>query len=270
MRWTWIVALALGCTGSPAVDDDGTTDDGTDGVVDTDTDTDIVIDTDAEGSSFLTGTVVDVAGVAIEEARVAFCRGTACRTQTTDDNGGYDFGTGMAAGPGSFEIVSPEGSNYATAYATIDLPDDFTTEITVTLPERGNEHDLPVTAAEIEVVPGFFATAGESTFETPLFRDDAEWIAGVEATDIALPVNLQGEVLGVWYLEPFDYHAPDGVPFAISDQWTTVDASDLKVYVGVYLTSTWDLVGGVTLNGDRLDGDSPLPLLSTVVLVREN
>lgn len=264
MRYLALALLCTACTSGPAVETDDTD------TIDTDTTDTETTDTEVTpvGSSTLEGAIVNAAGAAIDGARVQFCRGANCLTRHTDATGTYAF-EDILDGPGSFEIIPPEGTDYAIAFTPIDLEDDATLSVDVTMLPLGAPVSIPATAAELEITDGVYVTLGEGELEPPLFVDDATEVAGVDATATPMPVQLlEGTVLAMYYLAPFDFHATAGAPIELRNDWGLADG-EAELYVAVYETSTWDKVGDLTVSGDRLVSSGGLHLISTIAVVRK-
>ncbi|MCB9682755.1 MAG: hypothetical protein H6733_14915 [Alphaproteobacteria bacterium] len=288
MRTIWTVALLAACAGST-----------TDKVTDTDTDTDVdtdtgVVDTDAtcelapdpslpdcsadvpSGGAGLTGALVDVDGNPLNTdaaLRVQYCRGDTCLIPDCTFSNTYAFGN-LDAGPGSFDIVllpSCDGERFATPFAPLDVETGVTRTVDVTVPRLGPATAIPATATEIEVVDGLYLTVGEGSLERPSpLEPAATEIAGVDATDVAVPIEgITGTVLAVYYLAPFDYDSSAGVPVRLDNAWTLAD-SEGELWIGDYTTSSWEKVGDLTIDGDdKLTTATGLPRMSTLVVVRK-
>ena len=274
MRTIWILALLTAC-GTTA--DDKTTDTDTDvtetdtDVTDTDTNTDCTGDVTPTGAQ-LHGEVTDNLGNPLgrSEVRVQFCRGVACITPECVMDGTFMFG-GLDAGPGSFEIVPLGDDTRATPFVPVDLATDEDLTIDVTVPLLGAPVTIPSVAAPLEVAPGLFITLAEGDIEAPSPLDPAPTtLAGVNATDVALPVvGVEGTLVAMYYLAPFDYPAADGASVTVAfdnTTWAYADG-DVELWVSDYFTASWEKVGDLTVDGDQLVTTGTLPRISTIIVV---
>lgn len=264
MRFLTLALLFTGCTGS---DDKDSSSDPTDETTDEEvTDTGGAVDTDTdipEDANFY-GHVYDDAGAPMKNARILFCRGSACRTEKTDVNGVFHF-VSLAPGPGSFEVAPTEGSVYSTVFAPLDIPSDQTYTIDVDLVKHEPVVPLPSTAAELEVVPGLFLTVGQDTLQPPILEAQATEVWGADATAQPPPISVPGTLVKAWYLDPFDHTSASGIAVRIVPDWT-VDG-DYELWLSSYETSAWEKVGDLTQDGASLVTTGKLTHLSTLVVV---
>ncbi len=266
----WVLCL-VGCSGTPTGDDptDAAHETGTPSETDTtDTDTNTVTE---DTSAALSGTISGGSGP-LGEVDLRLCRGLVCRNGLTDGGGAFEFAE-VVVDWHSFEIVAPEGSGYATAFAPLRFETDQARVVDVTL-VPATAHDLPASPGPVEVSPGVHVTVGEGELEPPTPFDPAPTeITGAEVPQaLWMPTDgIAGTVVGVWYLGPFDTVASPsgGLPITFDNTWSLADGTTLRVFVGSYLTSSWIDAGTVTVSGATLAGDAALPHLSTVLLVEE-
>jgi hypothetical protein len=266
----WTLLAAMACTGAPAdkPDDTGASADAdADADTDADTDTDVDTDTPTECASSFSGSIDEV-GAPLVGADLRLCRGLLCRNGTTDDAGAYVFG-GVPPEWHSFEIVAEPGMATALVPILFDCATDRSVDVDV-LPLDADS-PLGGSPAEHPVGDGLYLTVGLNDLEPPLFSDPAEAVAGVRVPEESwIPFDgVEGTVLAMWYLAPFDYHAipAGGLPLRIENQWGLADGTALEVYVGSYTDSQWLSAGTVSVEGADLNG-AALPLLSTVILVQ--
>ncbi len=83
---------------------------------------------------------------------------------------------------------------------------------------------------------------------------------------IGMPVDGAASVAAMWYVGPFDHHAPNGLPLRF-DGVADVPDGTYRVWVGSYADSVWIDVGAATITNGATAGTVSLPLLSTVALV---
>ncbi len=253
--------FALGCSGGG--EDSGDGEDSEAGSVE-----DSASETHEDRSARLEGVVLDGAGTPLSGSELRLCRGPACRNGETDEAGSFLFEE-VHVDWHAFEIKPPTGMDQlATAFAPLVFATDEIRTLAVVLPTLDAASPLPASPTELEVGAGLFLTLDETTLEPPLFVEAATEVSGiqVEGAD-QLPVDLEGTVLGMWYLEPFDHEAPDGVPVRVANQWDLAEGVSAQVWVGSYGTSVWLEAGSLEVSGASLEGDAFLPLCSTVVLL---
>jgi hypothetical protein len=187
-------------------------------------------------------------------------------TGATGGGGAGGGGGGGGTGGGGTTTPAPQGG-LAVAFAPIDLPSSGSTEINITLHDVGDGFPLTADLSEYEIAPGVFISASTTVLEPPAFVDPATWIGGVDASASPVPVDLAGEVLGVWYLMPFDHVSPDGLSMRITNTFGLTDGDDIEMWVGEYADSLWHEVD-VAVAGEDL-AVTGLPVLSTLVLVKD-
>lgn len=262
---TLALAFAVGCTGSDkdeVTDTDPTTD-----PAETDASTD-ADDTGATGGAVLAGTVTGPDGAAVVDAALKYCRGLACATTRSDGAGRFSF-DGLADGPGSFAVVPPAGEPWAHAFVPFDVRAADNPVIDVMFADRGAGVALPETEAAVEA-GGIELTVAKAGIETPLLLEDAThfYAAPVHGTSAALPVQLAGDVLGLWMLEPHDYPIPAGAPVRVRNTFGVTDGASVTLYVGRYAESDWHALGSATIDGEWLVFPTELELVSTLALVQ--
>lgn len=231
-------------------------------------------DTDLPEGARILGTLKDASGALITEGvRLQYCRGTQCLTANAFEAGAFAF-NGLTPGFGSFEVVPLGDSNLASVFAPVEVATDQVKDIgAIVVPAFGPDHTLQVDEEEFEVATGLFLTAAAGDLEPPTPFDPAPTaIRGVDATANPAPIEgLAGTLLAMWYLGPFDAHAPDGLGVRIVDTWG-LDSGDAELWAGDYATAAWIKVGD--LDDDGADNLTPsagakLGILSTLVVVRK-
>ena len=116
---------------------------------------------------------------ALADVDIRFCRGTECRYFTTGSDGSYAF-ENVPAGWNSFELVPPEGSGLATAFAPVKLASASTRTIDLTIPAL--EGQTPISQAsptEIALGSGLLVTMAADDIAPPMFVDPATHAGGV-------------------------------------------------------------------------------------------
>lgn len=268
MGW-WVLATACTDTGT-ADKTSATTGDTSTSPTDSATDTDSP--TDPGPVAALNG-VVTLDGAPLPGADTRLCRGSQCRYATSDAAGFYSF-TGLPPSSYSLEIAPAAGSGLATLFVPLDLLGD--TERVIDLRMYAYDDVTPLGAAEQEfpVGTGLTVTLSESAIEpAQAIAEPATEVGGVRVpVEGWLPFDgITGTVLGVWYVDPFDFVsvAPTGLPARFDNEWKLPEATALDVYVGSYELSDWVSAGTATVakGGLTLEG-AALPLIGTVILVQ--
>jgi hypothetical protein len=249
--WAWLVAIA--CSGQPA---DKGADTGADGDTDVDTDTDTDADADTDTPTACASTLsgsVQRSGGAVVDSEIRLCRGLLCRTDDTDAQGGFGF------------------TNFATVLVPMLFDCSTTRDVPTELLPLDPESALGATAAEHPVGAGLYVTVGVNDLEPPLFGPPPDAVAGVRVVDFSgIPFDgIEGTVLAMWYVAPFNYLAVPsaGLPIRIDNEWALADDTALEVYVGSYDDNQWLSGGTATAQGPDLVG-AAIPLVSTVILVQ--
>lgn len=223
------------------------------------------------GADVLEGTLTDLAGGPLAGIDIKFCNDQGCRIEETAADGSYCYADVVPADY-AFVPVPPEGSGLAHALTTFVMAPGQVRTVDAVVPPLEPSVTIPATAAEFEAGAGFYVTigAGEITPPDP-FTPDNECLAGVQVPSAAWPVleGLPGTPVAVWYVDPFDFDAPGGLPFRIEDQWASAEGKAYDLWVGSYGDFGWLEVGTLTASGGWLTPDAgvALPLLSTFVLV---
>jgi hypothetical protein len=154
-------------------------------------------------------------------------------------------------------------------FVPLPLQSEEVKALDVTLLELGDDKTLPGTAHEVEIVPGFFVNIGSDIIELPFGSVVTDLVSGVFVPEEHRPpVALEGTVIGMWYLEPYDATAEDGLAIRILDEWSTAQDTTYEVKVASYAHYSWLDAGSLTLGADGFfTGDAKLPVVSTVVLL---
>ena len=94
-------------------------------------------------------------------------------------------------------------------------------------------------------------------------------MAGARLTEAQWPqIDLDGTVIDIWYVSPFEFHAKPLMPVRFANDRTFEDGTILQVWNGSYDAQRWLLAGTVTAKGAWLEGDAELTVTSTVLLVQ--
>jgi hypothetical protein len=234
----------------------------------TETDTGSPPDTEPVEIS-LRATVLDASGATLSSGiRVQYCRGTQCAV--SDLNGTrYEFAK-LADGPGSFEVLQTEDPpTLMTIFAPLLLAGPDVREVTVTMPAVDNLYTLA--ASQQREFDGLYLTLGTGDVQAAgPFDPVPTQVAGVKAaTPLLIEDGPTGELLGMWYLWPFD--APtSNLPIRFDNPWAVADSAT-SVWMGDYETSSWIKIDDLVDDGTgklRPASDAPLTKLTTLIVVR--
>jgi hypothetical protein len=247
--------LAFGCTDSG----DSDTDMGTD----TDSDTDTDADTETPGTQ-LRGTVTDVDGNGLEGVRVNLCR-QVCTTTETAADGSYLM-PGLLPQRYSLHFETHGDLDFADPAVPYDLEDSEFIDLDAVVPAT-TPVSLPTVAASVEYGTDLFFTlaAGDLTL---LFEDDPTAISVARvALDSALPVDLEGTIEAIWYVDPWSAEAGSAIPVEIRDTFSGVGGDEYQLFQLNYDDFDWEDRGTLTSDGTMLTGDATIERLDTLVLI---
>jgi hypothetical protein len=139
-----------------------------------------------------------------------------------------------------------------------------------TLLDMGAGHTLTDERQVIEVATNLTLSVGLADLEPPLFFDPVDWVDAIQvpAADW-LPIELNGTVIDVWYMGPFDFHSTAGIPVTIANTYGVDPSSGtIELWVGSYEASGYLKVGTASDDGaGNLVFDGDLGLISTLVLI---
>lgn len=267
---TFILACAGGADTEPASSDSADT-----GLTD-DTTTEDSGETEDTGTTgvlltaSLTGTVVGPDGAPLVDVAVNICR-LVCLRVSPDDAGRYSYPE-LEAWTASFYVIPDVESGLATAMAPITWADGEDKVIDVRMVVLDDPLPIPASAEEVEVTEGLWLTLGMDTLEPP-FGVDLEDVAAVRVPEAdRLPIELDGEVLDVWYIHPWEAESEEGAPVRVANAWGLAPGESVRAWASsLPLEYSWLDAGTLTVteDGGMLEGDAALPVLTTLVLTRE-
>lgn len=210
-----------------------------------DSDTDLPV-----GPTTIRGALRDTTGAAMSSVRVQYCRNTVC-TVAVLAPGEYEF-VDIAAGPGAFEVrsfadVEPP---FATVFTPLDARADRIRTVDVVVPRLSHWLALPATPGELQIADGLWVTVGlDQLIPSSPFAPAATHVGAVDATAQALPTDrLEGELLALYYLSPFDYAATAPLPLRVRNDWSLA-SGEAALYAAMYETYAWERVA--TLDEDQ-------------------
>jgi len=259
--------LALACSDKDPATDSGESDTDTDADADSDTDTDTDADTDVQ--TFNLSGFVTVEGGAGLESRMQLCA-VSCRPGSSDATGAYAFENATASPTvHSFDIF-PSDTDYAKVLLPVTYDADAT--LSVTVPKNTSWIDIGASDSEVDLGGGLHVTLGTDNMSPPFGIDPTPGRATQVDSSIWPDVQLlEGELVGLWYLDPYDTYSADGEGFDFRIEASALPgAGPYKVWVMHYdtheLTSYWDAAGTLTVDGDWATSDGKLPLLNTIAI----
>ncbi|MCO4770075.1 MAG: hypothetical protein KDA24_08610 [Deltaproteobacteria bacterium] len=256
-----LLALVLALAGCPsgAVDDDDAVD--VDDVVDDD---DVGDDDDAtppEGCVSVSGTVTVPDGISTpDQLRVDLCSGE-CRTETPEPDGSYAFDC-VPVRSWAFDVVSGH-PNEANAFVPISLEQGADRVLDPVILATQFTQPVPSVATEVGLGAGVWLTVDQS--QLTLGDVSGDLFAVAVPPEARLPVELDGEVLAMWYLEPFDVPVSPPAALRIQNSWG-VASGDVTAWVGSYIDAAWLPLNDLVVTDEALTAS--LPLISTLVLIQ--
>jgi hypothetical protein len=261
--------LALACAGDSETPQDTMVeaDADTDADTDTDTDTDTDADADADADVALSGKVSDLAGNPLI-ARIQLCKGS-CYFAESGPDGSYLFDP-LVPDTYSYEIVVLQEGDWATPLVPFPLSaTDKEISLAVPLLEAGEATPKSV-PAEVQAAPGIWITLAQDDLVLP-FGADGSMTRGVRVPwDHLPPVHgISQEILGAFYLAPFDAHSEAGMGFRIDAAALGIaDKTSVHIYASNYISQEWLDVGAFQVSGGEIQGEA-LPVLSTLLITAE-
>jgi len=165
--------------------------------------------------------------------------------------------------------MTPDNYNLV-AFTPVLAPDTGERVVNIQLAEAMDRVELPDTATELAIGDGLHLTVAAGDLEPPPFIDPATEIVAKDVTDIAMPVELQGTVKAMWYLDPFDFHASSDLAIRVDDNFgEPASGKRFELWVASYEEYWWLPLGEVTKDSDDMWALSTggLGLISTVILL---
>jgi hypothetical protein len=212
----------------------------------------------------LSGLVLDTNGDPFEGASVNLCH-DACRVANTGADGVYLF-ENVQNCPQSLDVPNG-GDTYATPITILDFGDNEVREVTITMVEHGGWMSTPTSSAEIEIATGLFVTVGVD--DLSLLFGDVDQLAGATVSEAHyLPVDVPGEIIAMYHLEPFDAEAAPSMPVKVANTFGLKDGETVDVWTASYHKFEWINGGTLTASGDWLEGDAALEVISTTALIK--
>ena len=134
--------------------------------------------------------------------------------------------------------------------------------------DMGDGVGLPKERGEVDAGGGVFLTGALSEMQAPDFMPEASWVGAVQVSeDEQLPVELNGDVVGMWYMGPFDYHLEPGFGIRLTGVKAGGTDRSYELWMARYETSAWEIVGEAMFDKDGVTVAGDLSLISTLVLM---
>lgn len=226
-----------------------------------------------EGLVNVTGYVYDTNGDTVGGAQVNMCDPVTCITVRAQENGRYCYSQGLEASDYLF-YVKKLGSTDEIAIPNRPYPldgDEGTVTLDATLIDWTHDAELPAAATEIELGEGLFLTVGAGDINDVTGSAFSGQLHGAKvSTDDGFDVSADFpgvDVLGYWYLAPFQNVAADegGIPIRLTGFGGT-DGTAYDVYVARY--GEWELLGSPVQAEGSLSPAAGVPEITAVVVTR--
>ena len=223
----------------------------------------------------LYGSVVDGNGDALGGADVKLCTALQCKTATAGSDGAFEFVDIEGATFALEAKGTVDGSATIMTFIELDMEEVLTIEDPIMVPAFVSSADLGSTTT-IAVDGGLNISATADGYTLPFGTDVEEKLKGVKMTDIgaaALPMgDVQGEVVGLWYLGTWDTAIDPAWSFTIDSLEGVEEGDTLKVMTGDYFGISWVDEGTATVGAGgavTADAGTGISFLSTFVLIKE-
>lgn len=212
----------------------------------------------------LSGLVLDTNGDPVDGVSANLCHDI-CRVANTGADGVYLF-ENVQNCPQALDVPNG-GDAYATPITILDFEDKEVREITITMVEHGGWMSTPTNSTEVEIATGLFVTVGVD--DLSLLFSDVDQLAGAAVSEAHyLPVDVPGEIIAMYHLEPFDAEAVPSMPVRVANTFGLKDGETVEVWTASYHKFEWVNGGTLTASGDWLEGDAALEVVSTTALIK--
>ncbi|MFZ5480859.1 MAG: hypothetical protein ACOZNI_29130 [Myxococcota bacterium] len=195
-----------------------------------------------------------------------------CRTITTGADGACAF-EALEALAAAYYVVPEEGTGCGNPMVTLALADGEASAIDVVLDPFDTPHGLPRVASEVEVTDVLYLTiCADNLIQPPLEDLPAEVAAVRVPAGHRLDVEVDGTLLDVWYLSPWEATSETGVAVRMDNLWGLAPGDRARAWVVSEPAAYSWLDAGELVDGEdgaTLSGDASLPIPTTFALVRE-
>ena len=79
---------------------------------------------------------------------------------------------------------------------------------------------------------------------------------------------MAGDLIAMYHLEPFDAVAVPAMPVRVANTFGLKDGDIVEVWTASYHKFAWVNGGTLTANGDWLEGDATIEVVSTTALLK--
>ena len=221
----------------------------------------------------LYGSIIDEDGAAMTAAEIKLCTPLQCKTADPDGEGNFEF-VNIEGAIFALEIKG-EQDNSATIMTFIDLPMETvrTIDTPIVIPTFKTSGNLGSTGTVS--VDGGLNISVDANYTLPFGTEMEDKLKGVKM-DVAtagLPFDdIDGEVVGLWYLGTWNTEIESGWSFSVDTLDGVTEGDTLKVLTGDYLGNAWVDEGTATVGADgsvTSDAGTGITFLSTLVLIKE-
>ena len=203
--------------------------------------------------------------------RVQLCHGLQCVPGSASGVG--SFGVDIRSdGWGGFEVfpLSDDYADVPVLGVAVNTVNGGDATMDFIAPRLAKVLEMPATATETDLGAGLHLTIGDDIGEQAATAPEGP--LGAAAADMTAPmrVDIEGDVVAMWHLSPWDFHAEDGMDFKIEAAGLEVNSSssfyEFRVESDDY---GWDRIGGATSDGTWITTDGKLHFTTTLVLINE-
>ncbi len=220
-----------------------------------------------EGSS-LVGTLYADAGYPMPDATVQLCAGE-CYSDTTDADGAFAI-YGMQESYYALEIFPSDEFPLLVPMTSYAVGLEQHDELNLIWVNPANTTAFPTEVTEIEMAPGVWVEIGVSGVSIPGGVDAGYLLGAAVAEPYRLPIDLDGDIVDVFYTGPYGIESTGGgFPARFDNAWGLFEGTQLEVYLGVNdgTEASWVKAGVLEVVDGLLEGQVLLDRLGTIVVV---
>ena len=238
-----------------------------------DTPIDYCAETDATGFRF-EGTVEFSDGSTADgsQVRVQMCK-SSCFPASWGENG-FCFPEGtLDPGTYAFDVVPFGKENHATPLSFITISEDqelLSLEEPVIVPEF--QHSGALVDGDFDAGGGLSIAVSTSGFTPNMMGEEAVQSVPVDPATSGLPLEgiAQENIVGMWFLGPFESALSPAWSFTVSDSGLT-EGDSVQILNADYEDKQFHEMGTATVNADGLlvsDSESGIGQMTTLILVK--
>lgn len=221
----------------------------------------------------LYGSIIDESGIAIGAADIKLCTLVQCKTAVSNSEGSFEF-VNIEGAYFALEIKgTAENSAVTLTFIDLAMEESRTIDTPIVIPTYQTTDDLGSTASI--AVHGGLTISADPNYTLPLGAAGKDYLTGVkmDPATAGLPIeDLEGEVVGLWYLGTYNTNVDPGWSFSIDSLEGVAAGDSLRVVTGDYSGNTWIEEGTATVNeGGSVTSDAGtgLSFLSTLLLIKD-